>query len=60
MKSGARTITRSLIALPLFTLLSVTAIAAEPIVPAADGTGTPITPDGNRFNITGGTTSALW
>ncbi len=55
---GARTIRRSLIALPLFTLLSVTSISAEPIVPAADGTGTVITPDDNRFDITGGTTSA--
>jgi filamentous hemagglutinin family protein len=33
-------------------------LTAEPIVPAADGTGTLITPDGNRFDITGGTTSA--
>jgi filamentous hemagglutinin family protein len=55
---GARTIRRLLIALPLFTALSVTPIAATPIVPAADGTGTLITPEGNRFDITGGTTSA--
>jgi len=30
---------------------------AQPIVPAADGTGTVVTPDGNRFDIQGGTLS---
>jgi filamentous hemagglutinin family protein len=30
---------------------------AEPITPAADGTGSIITPDGNRFDIRGGTLS---
>jgi filamentous hemagglutinin family protein len=30
---------------------------AQPIVPAADGTGTIVTPNGNRLDITGGTTS---
>jgi len=30
---------------------------AQPITPAADGTGTIVTPDGNRYNISGGTLS---
>ncbi len=30
---------------------------AQPLVPAADGTGTAVTPNGNRLDITGGTTS---
>ena len=30
---------------------------AQPITPAADGTGTLISPDGNRFNIQGGSLS---
>ncbi|WP_347342563.1 CHAT domain-containing protein [Coleofasciculus sp. FACHB-1120] len=45
-------------------MFSLTAIAnplqpvqAQPIIPAADGTGTIVTPDGNRLNISGGTLS---
>ncbi len=30
---------------------------AQPITPAADGTGTIVTPDGDRYNISGGTLS---
>jgi large exoprotein involved in heme utilization and adhesion len=35
-----------------------TGVTAQPIVPAADGTGSVVTPQDNRFDITGGTTSA--
>ncbi|MEH1865116.1 MAG: CHAT domain-containing protein [Nostoc sp.] len=43
--------------LPLVTVTS-TALAQTPqIVPAADGTNTIVTPNGNQLNITGGTTS---
>ncbi|MCA1995515.1 MAG: hypothetical protein LDL41_26225, partial [Coleofasciculus sp. S288] len=31
---------------------------AQPIIPASDGTGTVITSDGNRFDISGGTLSS--
>ncbi|MEP0856193.1 CHAT domain-containing protein [Trichocoleus sp. DQ-U1] len=48
----------------LLVVFSLTAIAnslqpvqAQPITPAADGTGTIVTPEGNRFNISGGTLS---
>ncbi|MEW5861079.1 MAG: filamentous hemagglutinin N-terminal domain-containing protein, partial [Cyanobacteriota bacterium] len=48
----------------LLVVFSLTAIAnplqpvqAQPITPAADGTGTIVTPDGNRLNISGGTLS---
>ncbi|MCU0541214.1 MAG: hypothetical protein MUE44_03390 [Oscillatoriaceae cyanobacterium Prado104] len=52
--------------LPLQAAIAVTAVAyfampaaaqTGPIVPAADGTGTVIVPDNNRFDITGGKTS---
>ncbi|HAA29111.1 MAG TPA: hypothetical protein DCE56_17180, partial [Cyanobacteria bacterium UBA8553] len=36
---------------------SVQRAIAQPITPAADGTNTIVTPDGNRFDITGGTLS---
>lgn len=39
------------------TFVSVAVVKAQPIVPAADGTGTNVTPDGDRFHITGGKTS---
>ncbi|NEP58469.1 MAG: CHAT domain-containing protein [Symploca sp. SIO2G7] len=32
-------------------------VLAQPIIPAADGTGTNVTPNGNQFNIDGGTVS---
>ncbi len=32
-------------------------VRAQTIVPASDGTGTAVTPNGNQFNITGGTLS---
>ncbi|NES19194.1 MAG: CHAT domain-containing protein [Symploca sp. SIO3E6] len=35
----------------------VCGVLAQPITPAADGTGTNVTPDGNQFKIDGGTIS---
>ncbi|OCQ99635.1 hemagglutination activity domain protein [Oscillatoriales cyanobacterium USR001] len=40
--------------LPLASCLMPSLVQAQPIVPAPDGTGTTVTPDGNRFNIGGG------
>ncbi|MEH2057258.1 MAG: CHAT domain-containing protein [Nostoc sp.] len=42
---------------PLVAAMSAGLAQAQKIVPAADGTGTIVTPNGNRFDITGGTTS---
>ncbi|MEO0948418.1 MAG: hypothetical protein AAFY11_09810, partial [Cyanobacteria bacterium J06641_5] len=51
-----------LLALPLGLLLvaiPTSGLRAEPnIVPAADGTGTTVTPNGDRLDIEGGTTSS--
>lgn len=47
------------LAIPCGLLLAIVpAIARADIVPADDGTGTTVTPTGNRFDIEGGTTSA--
>src|ERR671933_516365 len=43
--------------LPFSGILAAIPVTANPITPASDGTGTIITPDGNRFNIHGGTLS---
>jgi filamentous hemagglutinin family protein len=40
--------------LPLASCLMPSLVQAQPIVPAPDGTGTTVTPDGNRFDIGGG------
>ncbi|MGI0488943.1 CHAT domain-containing protein [Pantanalinema rosaneae CENA516] len=45
-----------LIALPLLGWLGTTIAYAQP-VPSSDGTGTIVTPNGNQFNINGGTQS---
>jgi filamentous hemagglutinin family protein len=37
--------------------MTIGAVQAQPITPANDGTGTIVTPSGNRFDITGGQTS---
>lgn len=37
--------------------IAVSPVSAQPITPAADGTGTLVTPNGNRFYIHGGTLS---
>ncbi|WP_445242295.1 CHAT domain-containing protein [Microcoleus sp. S13_C5] len=39
------------------TIVSTGVLQAQPIVPAPDRTGTTVTPDGDRLNITGGQTS---
>src|SRR5919202_5044027 len=43
--------------LPFSGILAAIPVTANPITPASDGTGTIVTPDGNRFNIHGGTLS---
>jgi filamentous hemagglutinin family protein len=43
--------------LSLVGTLNLAPVLAQPILPAADGTGTIVTPQGNRFQITGGKTS---
>ncbi|MCT7965817.1 CHAT domain-containing protein [Laspinema sp. D1] len=45
------------IALVLSSVLTAPASFAQPIAPAADGTNTTVNPEGNQFNITGGTLS---
>jgi filamentous hemagglutinin family protein len=47
-----------LVALPLVTFMSAGLVQAQQIVPAADGTNTIVTPNGNTIDITGGTTSS--
>ncbi|MEA5602555.1 CHAT domain-containing protein [Nostoc sp. UHCC 0252] len=42
---------------PLVSATSAGLAQTQPIVPAADGTNTIVTPNGNRLDITGGTTS---
>ncbi|MEH2280626.1 MAG: CHAT domain-containing protein [Nostoc sp.] len=46
-----------LVIVPLVTAMSAGLAQAQQIVPAADGTNTIVTPNGNRLDITGGTTS---
>ncbi|MEH2206110.1 MAG: CHAT domain-containing protein [Nostoc sp.] len=43
--------------MPLVTGMSAGLVQAQQIVPATDGTNTIVTPNGNRLDITGGTTS---
>jgi len=49
---------RLLIPLGLVAAFTPTPLVSQPIIPAADGTGTQVTPDGNRFDIQGGSVSA--
>ncbi|MDZ7959842.1 MAG: CHAT domain-containing protein [Aulosira sp. DedQUE10] len=44
--------------LPLFATLTQGIAQAQQIIPAADGTNTIVTPNGNRLDITGGQTSS--
>ncbi|MEW6496582.1 MAG: CHAT domain-containing protein [Cyanobacteriota bacterium] len=46
-----------LTALSLIGVIAAKPICAQPIVPAADGTNTQVTPHGNRFDIHGGSLS---
>ncbi|GFZ90373.1 CHAT domain-containing protein [Okeania sp. KiyG1] len=43
--------------MPLLAIVVATPAKAQPITPANDGTGTTVTPQGNQFNIQGGTKS---
>ena len=47
----------STIAASLLAIVPLVSAQAQQIVPAVDGTNTIVTPDGNRLDITGGTTS---
>ncbi|MFP4101484.1 MAG: CHAT domain-containing protein [Coleofasciculus sp.] len=49
---------RLLIPFCLVAAFTPTPLVSQPITPATDGTGTQITPDGNRFDIQGGSVSA--
>ncbi|MCT7986089.1 CHAT domain-containing protein [Laspinema sp. A4] len=44
--------------LPLAVLFSALSAQSQPIVPATDGTGTLVTPEGTRYDITGGQRSS--
>nr|WP_293120301.1 CHAT domain-containing protein [Okeania sp. SIO1I7] len=41
--------------MPLLAVLTATPVKSQPITPANDGTGTIVTPQGDQFNIEGGT-----
>ncbi|MEH2065886.1 MAG: CHAT domain-containing protein [Nostoc sp.] len=57
-KSLLPTVAASLLAIvPLVIAMSAELAQGQTIVPAADGTHTIVTPNGNRLDITGGTTS---
>ncbi|MEH1936996.1 MAG: CHAT domain-containing protein [Nostoc sp.] len=57
-KSLLSSIAASVLAIvPLVTAMSAGLTQAQQIVPATDGTNTIVTPNGNRLDITGGTTS---
>ncbi|WP_254564443.1 CHAT domain-containing protein [Oscillatoria sp. HE19RPO] len=47
-----------LLMLPLAVLFSALSAQSQPIVPATDGTGTVVTPEGTRYDITGGQRSS--
>ncbi|MBD2329946.1 CHAT domain-containing protein [Alkalinema sp. FACHB-956] len=47
----------SVLSLPLGAIGLMASVQAQPIVPAADGTGTIVNQQGNRFEITGGSRS---
>ncbi|MEQ9000539.1 MAG: CHAT domain-containing protein [Coleofasciculus sp. B1-GNL1-01] len=53
-----KTLYRLLIPFCLVAAFTPTPLVSQPIIPAADGTGTQVTPDGNRFDIQGGSVSA--
>jgi filamentous hemagglutinin family protein len=47
-----------LLMLPLAVFFSALSAQSQPIVPATDGTGTVVTPEGTRYDITGGQRSS--
>ncbi|MFP5272126.1 CHAT domain-containing protein [Coleofasciculus sp.] len=53
-----KTVYRLLIPFCLVAAFTPTPLFSQPITPATDGTGTQVTPDGNRFDIQGGSVSA--
>ncbi|MEQ8963946.1 MAG: CHAT domain-containing protein [Coleofasciculus sp. C2-GNP5-27] len=53
-----KTMHRLLIPLGLVAAFTPTPLVSQPITPATDGTGTQVTPDGNRLDIEGGSVSA--
>jgi filamentous hemagglutinin family protein len=57
MKSAVRGIRLLLALLALAYTIGVKPAQSQSIVPASDGTGTVVTPDGNRLDINGGTLS---
>ena len=57
MRLAVRSIGSLLVALCLEATVSTVEVLAQPINPAADGTGTVVTPNGNQVNITGGSFS---
>ncbi len=48
---------KGLTILPLALAATLSSVQAQSIIPAADGTGTIVTPDGHQFNIEGGSFS---
>ncbi|HEY9600833.1 MAG TPA: hypothetical protein V6C85_04430, partial [Allocoleopsis sp.] len=57
LKLAAKSIGVLLAILPVAAGINVERVRAQSITPAADGTGTIVTPNGNQFDISGGTTS---
>ncbi|MEQ8468371.1 MAG: CHAT domain-containing protein [Coleofasciculus sp. E1-EBD-02] len=53
-----KTMYRLLIPFCLVAAFTPTPLVSQPITPATDGTGTQVTPDGNRLDIQGGSVSA--
>ncbi|MBW4493447.1 MAG: CHAT domain-containing protein [Oscillatoria princeps RMCB-10] len=59
MKLAAGSLSSLLVILPFFgSLASATPALSQPVTPAPDGTGTTVTPQGNTFNIQGGSLSS--
>ncbi|HEY9838019.1 MAG TPA: filamentous hemagglutinin N-terminal domain-containing protein, partial [Vampirovibrionales bacterium] len=57
-KSYPKALSIGLLMLPLAVLFSALSAQSQPIVPATDGTGTVVTPEGTRYDITGGQRSS--
>jgi filamentous hemagglutinin family protein len=57
LKSAAKNISVLLVILPVAGAINLQEVKAQSIKPAADGTGTIVTPNGNQFDITGGKNS---
>jgi len=57
MKLSVAIFKKWLTIMPLTGVVAIAPAQAQPITPAVDGTGTIVTPGGNRFDIEGGTLS---